>query len=587
MGLVPPMPAVTALATYIHERNSSTCSMDISVELCQSVVLNSKWHDWYYADIMYAQPTVYFYCAGLAFFGIFYSLHLASKTGPYVRSIAGIPGYAKGLAITRSIALRQWRIGRDSGYLLPVGQIIIVSSMIIFFAAMTLGPKPYYWPIPGVFGYSPPIATRAGFMAIAILPFQVLFASKWNFITVVTGLSHEKLQVYHRWSGWIMFVLALIHTFPFIIVDIQMGMMEEMWRTDWYTVSGVMALIPQAGLVFLSYGPIRNRFYESFKFLHFLMAMFFIPILFLHCGFTLTSAYYFVGFVVAYTVALLIRWTRAVLYGTGHHAEMDLISDRMMVITIPTKLTWAPGQHFFIRFLTGDIHMFTSHPFSIASIPQADGANTMQILAKTHSGITANLANLISGQGKAMKVLLDGPYGGLGGEIGAYDHALLIGGGSGGTVVLSAFRHLVQLKGSNCKSISVVYSSRSNETSTWFLDEFGAQINPEAPKVSLDIHISTLISNLDDASSGSAEKLDLSIDSPTSSRSTLRPGRPDIPTAVQDTIQRVVGTLVVIVCGPNELTFDARNTVAREQMKIAAGEVACTECYLHTEAFGL
>ena len=44
-----------------------------------------------------------------------------------------------------------------------------------------------------------------------------------------------------------------------------MGMMEETWRTDWFTVSGVMCLIPQAGLVFLSYGPIRNRFYESFK----------------------------------------------------------------------------------------------------------------------------------------------------------------------------------------------------------------------------------------------------------------------------------------------------------------------------------
>lgn len=141
------------------------------------------------------------------------------------------------------------------------------------------------------FGHSPPIATRAGWMAIAILPFQVIFASKWNFVTVLTGVSHEKLQVYHRWSGWIMCnsilgiietsvieltrelgtwlsstdVLALVHTFPFIIVDIKGGIMQETWRTDWYTVSGVMCLVPQTGLVLLSIASIRNRFYETFK----------------------------------------------------------------------------------------------------------------------------------------------------------------------------------------------------------------------------------------------------------------------------------------------------------------------------------
>ena len=34
---------------------------------------------------------------------------------------------------------------------------------------------------------------------------------------------------------------------------------------DWYTVSGVMCLAPQTGLVLLSIGVIRDRFYETFK----------------------------------------------------------------------------------------------------------------------------------------------------------------------------------------------------------------------------------------------------------------------------------------------------------------------------------
>jgi ferric-chelate reductase len=36
---------------------------------------------------------------------------------------------------------------------------------------MTLGPQPYYWPTDASYGSSPPIATRAGWMALALLPF--------------------------------------------------------------------------------------------------------------------------------------------------------------------------------------------------------------------------------------------------------------------------------------------------------------------------------------------------------------------------------------------------------------------------------
>ena len=36
---------------------------------------------------------------------------------------------------------------------------------------MTLGPSPYYWPTDVSYGDSPPIATRTGWMALALLPF--------------------------------------------------------------------------------------------------------------------------------------------------------------------------------------------------------------------------------------------------------------------------------------------------------------------------------------------------------------------------------------------------------------------------------
>jgi hypothetical protein len=41
------------------------------------------------------------------------------------------------------------------------------------YKAMTLGPRPYYWPNTKEISYgnSPPIATRAGFLALACMPF--------------------------------------------------------------------------------------------------------------------------------------------------------------------------------------------------------------------------------------------------------------------------------------------------------------------------------------------------------------------------------------------------------------------------------
>jgi hypothetical protein len=39
-------------------------------------------------------------------------------------------------------------------------------------------------------------------------------ATKTNWITLLTGVSHERLQVFHRWISYAFFILALLHTFP-------------------------------------------------------------------------------------------------------------------------------------------------------------------------------------------------------------------------------------------------------------------------------------------------------------------------------------------------------------------------------------
>lgn len=54
-----------------------------------------------------------------------------------------------------------------------------------------------------------------------------------------------------------MFVLALIHTFPFIVVNIREGIMEVEWRMSVFWWTGVAALVCQGYLTIMSYPWIR------------------------------------------------------------------------------------------------------------------------------------------------------------------------------------------------------------------------------------------------------------------------------------------------------------------------------------------
>lgn len=90
------------------------------------------------------------------------------------------------------------------------------------------------------------------------MPFVFATAGKSNLITLFIGVSHEKLQVFHRWIAYAFFVTALLHTFPFIVVNIQNGIMVESWNGSLFYWTGVVALIAQAYLTFASMSPLRS-----------------------------------------------------------------------------------------------------------------------------------------------------------------------------------------------------------------------------------------------------------------------------------------------------------------------------------------
>lgn len=98
----------------------------------------------------------------------------------------------------------------------------------------------------------------------------------------------------------------------------------------------------------------------------------------------------------------------------------------------------------------------------------------MSLLIRSASGLTHKLRNHLSarqaaGKGDTIPVLLDGPYGGLEGDLGIYEHALLIAGGTGITFVLPVLEDLIERMTfephkTACKSVDIVWSIRSEGT---------------------------------------------------------------------------------------------------------------------------
>ncbi|KAJ7440264.1 hypothetical protein FB451DRAFT_1443575 [Mycena latifolia] len=221
-------------------------------------------------------------------------------------------------ATFRFLTSRQFHVHTAGWYAPPLEAIVAVAIMTIFVLALMLGPRPYYWAVMAM-GDSPPIATRSAWIALGIMPFMIAFATKVNFIRMLAGTSHGKLQVFHRWSAVLMHIASVGHAFPFIVREIRAGTMVASWNTSSLYWTGVAALVPQTYLIALS--------------LHFIAANIFMAALFIHVAFILTSWDYFFATAALYGTVWLARFLH--LTRAGHPATITSAMPDLLAVRIP------------------------------------------------------------------------------------------------------------------------------------------------------------------------------------------------------------------------------------------------------------
>jgi len=180
----------------------------------------------YYYQYKYGHFTTWYYLAFVGLFAIVY-LHRKWQEHSYAagRGVteSGIPVFQnKCIAAWRFVAYRRIPGWMSRGVGMPsMGMLFFLLLAVLYILILTFAVRPYYRQHRG-YG-SPPLAVRTGLMAVALTPLIIALAGKANIITLLTGVGHEKLNVIHRWVGWICFGLSVTHTVPFIVAPLRDG----------------------------------------------------------------------------------------------------------------------------------------------------------------------------------------------------------------------------------------------------------------------------------------------------------------------------------------------------------------------------
>ncbi|KAF2190453.1 hypothetical protein K469DRAFT_733210 [Zopfia rhizophila CBS 207.26] len=347
--------------------------------------------------------------------------------------------------------IRQWQIRKGWRPIIfpSLAASIIVGAAFVFTILYCFVPQPLFWR--SIAYGSPPVAVRAGMLAVALMPWIVGLSMKANLISLITGIGHERLNVLHRWGG-------------------------------------IAALVPLGFLCVHSLPFLRHWMYELFVTLHVPVALVFLGMMFWHCNNYLTSWNYLFAtlgiWLTSYFMRLFfLNWTNPfrMAWLIGDEAAVTIMPENAIKITIPTQVKWRPGQYVYLRM--PGISVFENHPFTIASLCSDDfpseygeGYRDMVLVFRPFGGFTNRVLRsaLEHGPWHTYRAFIDGPYGGMQRRIEAFDDVVLVAGGSGITAIVSQLLSLIKKMRDGkavTKRVHVIWALKRPETMEWFKEE--------------------------------------------------------------------------------------------------------------------
>lgn len=486
------------------------------------------------------------------------------------------------------------------------------------------------------------VGFRAAWVSVTQLPFIYLLSCKFNPISILTGISYERLNWLHRWTARTLFLTIIVHwTFffqewveaDFVKLQLEMMPMVKYGFGAWGVITW---------MVLSSFGYFRAVSYEIFVAQHIVAAAVLLWLVFIHIpAYAQYNIWMCVGF-------LAFDWGCRIVHGflrnthllsklslkaPGYSASTEVLPGNMVRLTLhDVDFTWKAGQHVYISVPT--LRPFEVHPFTIANTSNAEdssGGRELTVLMKAHGGFSRSLhkaAKRDAQNARSRRVFLLGPWG-IPPDILHYETVVLVACASGASFIVPLLENLVTKRGC-VQRIQLHWIVRSQAYIAWF-DEELRTIAAAARLASMQLHIAIHItgSSESDSESDSPPQSSSQANTPAltaqasteSSRSaslngafaekdhksnfaatahekeymtdhrpatTLRfASRPTVESMIRPPVEAATGETAVITCGGSEITAQARTFVAKlsDERAVHKGTGA-QGIYLFTETYG-
>ncbi|KEF53546.1 uncharacterized protein A1O9_10521 [Exophiala aquamarina CBS 119918] len=325
------------------------------------------------------------------------------------------------------------------------------------------------------------IGFRAAWVSVTQLPLIYILSGKGNIITLLTGISYERLNWLHRWVSRTMFLTLIVHwSYFFTEWDIANFVKFEMDMMPMVKYGfGAWAVI--GWMVITGFGFIRSLSYELWLLQHLASAMVLLWLVYLHVP---SYAQYNVWFAVGSVVFdRLVRGLKMAASNIGfnksglntrligYEAEVKCVSSGFIQVIIKhAKFNWKAGQHVYLSIPR--IGILEAHPFTIANLSKsgfgAHGSNDLELYIKAHDGFTKRLHRHCQEltTHKSFFSFVSGPWGNPP-SIDRFESLILLSTGNGASFTLPIFQQAAMTENS-IRQIRFIWIFRNTDQLDWF-----------------------------------------------------------------------------------------------------------------------
>ncbi|KAG8899539.1 hypothetical protein FRC00_001320 [Tulasnella sp. 408] len=237
---------------------------------------------------------------------------------------------------------------------------------------------------------------RAGWLVVVQTPLVVSLGSKNSLVGFLLGRGYEKINVFHRWMGQLMFVAALFHVIGYVILWIRRNV-EARQSAKYF----------EAWAAFAAFS---------------LIAVFSLPV-FRRSSYRLFFNAHWVGYMtyliaICYHVEEALYWSLATFFILGLDFICRLFKSHYTTVTLTAlpdfsgtrievpRLTrgWKAGQHVRLRAFTfklGKWAFAEAHPFTIASVSETRNGQGLVLYVKSAGDWTRKLYDTAADPGKS------------------------------------------------------------------------------------------------------------------------------------------------------------------------------------------